>query len=56
LTQQAALVAPLAADLRPVLEAAAEPEPQQAARPEQELAPALPKLSLAPAVRPALPA
>jgi hypothetical protein len=37
-------VAPPAGDLRPALEAAAEPEPQRAARLEQALAPASPRL------------
>jgi hypothetical protein len=40
----AASVAPLVGDLRPALEAAAEPQSQRAVRLEQELAPASPRL------------
>ena len=50
------MVAPLAANLRPAREAAAEPESQRAARLEQDSARALPKLSLEPAEGSALPA
>jgi hypothetical protein len=58
LPRQAASVAPLAADLRPALEAAAaaEPEPQRAAWPEQESAPASPRLLPGLAARSAVPA
>jgi hypothetical protein len=54
--RRVALVAPLAANLRPAREAAAEPESQRAARLEQDSARALPKLSLEPAEGSALPA
>jgi hypothetical protein len=47
----AASVAPLVGDLRPALRAAAEQEPQRAARLEQEVAPTLLKLSPVPAAR-----
>jgi len=49
-----ALVLPLAADLRPALEAAAEPQSQRAVRLRQELAPASPRLLPGLAVRSAL--
>ena len=54
--RQAALALLPAADLRRGLEAAAGPESQRAAGPEQDSELALPRLSLARAVRPALPA
>jgi hypothetical protein len=46
---------PPAADLQPALGAAVEPQSRRAAELEQDSAPALPKLSLGLAVRPALP-